>query len=60
MLKQGDIVKYEDSPCEVISLCPEAKPQPLVFIINKRTLNGSFVDPSKVEFVRRPVKEKVK
>lgn len=50
-LKKGDIVKHEESPCEVFCVWPERQ---LIFIMNKRTLRGSFLHPGEVEFVRRP------
>lgn len=50
-LKKGDIVKHEESPCEVLCVWPEKQ---MIFIMNKRTLNASFLHPDEVEFVRRP------
>lgn len=50
-LKPGDIVKHDESPCEV--LCVFASLD-LVFIINKRTLCAQYLHPAEVEFVRRP------
>jgi hypothetical protein len=58
-LKEGDIVRFEGAPCEVVSLSPQ-KSGNVIFIINKRTLNGSFILESQVEFVRRPSSEEFK
>jgi hypothetical protein len=53
-LAPGDIVKHEESPCEVYCVFPRLE---LIFIMNKRTLNASFVHHDAVEFVRRPSAE---
>lgn len=54
-LKPGDIVKHEESPCEVMCVFERLD---LVFIMNKRTLCASYLHPSEVEFVRRPAQTK--
>jgi hypothetical protein len=54
-LKPGDIVKHDESPCEV--LCVFAALD-LVFIMNKRTLCAQYLHPAEVEFVRRPEAKK--
>jgi hypothetical protein len=51
VLKPGDIVKHQESPCEVLCVFERLD---LVFIINKRTLCASYLHPAEVEFVRRP------
>ena len=52
-IKVGDIVKYQDAPCEVFVtyFCGR---EPCVYLINKKTLVGAFLFADQVEFVRRP------
>lgn len=59
-LQPGDIVNREGGPAEVLASFPTIKPRPLVFIMNKRTLVGEFVDVDAVTFVRRPEKVRPK
>lgn len=56
-LKPGDIVKHEESPCEVLCVFPQLD---FVFIINKRTLCAQYLHPAEVEFVRRPEENKAR
>lgn len=51
-LRPGDIVKHEEAPCEVLAACKDSTGAAIVFIMNKRTLLGSFQIPADVEFVR--------
>lgn len=53
MLKPGDIVDRNGGPADVFAVYPLLKP-PMIFIMNKRTLLGEFVEESEVKFVRRP------
>jgi hypothetical protein len=52
-LQAGDIVKHDDSPCEVF-VAYEIGGRNYLFIMNKKTLKGSFLLAEAVEFVRRP------
>jgi len=53
----GDIVKYEDAPCEVLCVFPKLD---YIFLINKRTLCANFVHPSEVELVRKSTADRRK
>lgn len=48
-LREGDIVKHQESPCEVLCVFAHFE---AIFIMNKRTLCASFVHPDEVEYVR--------
>lgn len=54
----GDIVKYQDSPTEILTVDKDHKGIPIFFAINKRTLEGEFIYRSEFEFVRRSEKRK--
>jgi hypothetical protein len=54
-LRKGDIVRYEDSPCEVLCVFRSC-----IFLMNKRTLNCDFVSAAEVEYVRSPSKDEFK
>jgi hypothetical protein len=55
-IKKGDIVKHEEAPCEVLYIFGPAA-RLVAYIMNKRTLNGSFIPLNELEFVRRPTYE---
>jgi hypothetical protein len=52
-IQAGDIVKHDDSPCEVFVVYSINR-RDYLFIMNKKTLRGSFLLAEAVEFVRRP------
>lgn len=49
--RAGDIVKYNDGPCEILWVFTKEN---LLFIFEKRAVKSAFVRPDQVEFVRRP------